>query len=173
MMFKAHRVQEDHRLYVCSQFKGMCLADGHKFVKDKNLSFNFFLSGHSSNACPSKFTRRECKMKHHTLLQRPQKQLPDQRTSTKTHSSINSTSNKMETTTQLTTGHSSVDDGINSVGDATKLPAVLDSGSQASFRTRRCSKGDHAANSAQPNKCVYNGFFPFPKNSRLFASEVE
>ena len=72
--------QEDHRFYACSQFKGMCLADRHKFVKDKKLCFNCFQSRHSSNVCPSKFTCRECKMKHHTLLHRPQKQLPDHRT---------------------------------------------------------------------------------------------
>ena len=129
--------QEDHRLYVCSQFKGMCLADRHKFGKHKNLSFNFFQSGHSSNACPSKFTRRECKMKHHTLLQRPQKQLPDQRTSTKTHSSMNSTSNKMETTTQLTTGHSSVDNGINTVGRRDQAAGCLRFRFTSQFHNKR------------------------------------
>ena len=36
--------QEDHRLYACSQFKGMCLADRHKFIKDKKLCFNCFQS---------------------------------------------------------------------------------------------------------------------------------
>ena len=30
--------QEDHRLYACSQFKGMCLSDRHKFVKDEKHS---------------------------------------------------------------------------------------------------------------------------------------
>ena len=76
--------QEDHRLYACSQFKGMCPADRHKFGKDKKRSQNCFQSGHSSNACASEFPRRECKVKHHTLIHRPQKQLPDQNTSTKT-----------------------------------------------------------------------------------------
>ena len=145
--------QEDHRLYACSQFKGMCLADRHKFIKDKKLCFNCFQSGHSSNACPSKFACRECKMKHHTLLHRPQKQLPDQRTSTKTYSSMNSTSNKMESTKQFTTGHFSDDNEINTVllstslvtirnssGDAIKLRALLDSGSQASFVTEDVAK---------------------------------
>ena len=93
----------------------MCLADRHKFVKDKKLCFNCFQSGHSSNACPSKFTCRECKMKHHTLLHRPQKQLPDQGTSTKTYSSIISTSNKKESTKQFTTGHFSAENEINTV----------------------------------------------------------
>ena len=83
-------------------------------------------------------------MKHHTLLHRPQKQLPDQRISTKTYSSMNSTSNKMESTKQFTTGDFSADNEINTVilstsfvtirnasGDAIKLRALLDSGSQA------------------------------------------
>ena len=92
-------------------------------------------------------------MKHHTLLHRPQKQLPDQRTSTKTYSSMNSTSNKMESTKQFTTGHFSADNEIitvllstslvtirNSSGDAIKLRALLDSGSQASFVTEDVAK---------------------------------
>ena len=87
--------QEDHRLYACSQFKGMCLADRHNFVKDKKLRSNCFQSGNSPNGCPSTFTCPECKMKHHTLLHRRQKQLPDQRVSTKSYSSMNSTSDKM------------------------------------------------------------------------------
>ena len=145
--------QEDHRLYACSQFKGMCLADRHKFVKDKKICSNCFQSGHSSNACPLKFTCRECKMKHHTLLHRSQKQLPDQRTSTKTYSSMNSTSNKMESTKQFTRGHFSADNEINTVllstslvtirnssGDAIKLRALSDSGSQASFLTEEVAK---------------------------------
>ena len=145
--------QEDHRLYACSQFKGMCLADRHKFVKDKKLCFNCFQSGYSSNACPSKFICRECKMKHHTLLHRPQKQLPDQGNSTKTYSSMNSTSNKMESTKQFTTGHFSAENEINTVllstspvtirnslGDAIKLRALLDSGSQASLVTEDVAK---------------------------------
>ena len=61
--------QKDHRLYLCSQFKGMCLADIHEFVKDKNFCFNCFQSGHSSDAFPCKFTCPECKMKHYTLLE--------------------------------------------------------------------------------------------------------
>ena len=31
--------QEDHRLYACSQIKKTCLADRHKFVKEKKLCF--------------------------------------------------------------------------------------------------------------------------------------
>ena len=178
--------QEDHRLYACSQFKGMCLADRHKFVKDKKLCFNCFQSGHSSNACPSKFTCRECKMKYHTLLHRAQKQLPDQRTSTKAYSSMNSTSNKMESTKQFTTGHFSADNEINTVlffyiscnnsefiRRCDQAAGSLRFWFTSQFRNRRYCKGAHAAISAQPNKCFYQGFFPFPKNSRLIASEVE
>ena len=92
-------------------------------------------------------------MKHHTLLHRPQKQLPDQRTSTKTFSSMNSTSNKKESTKQFTTGHFSADNAIitiflstslvtirNSSGDAIKLRALFDSVSQASFVTEYVAK---------------------------------
>ena len=143
----------------------MCLADRHKFIKDKKLCFNCFQSGHSSNACPSKFTCRECKMKYHTLLHRHQKQLPDQRTSTKTYSSMNSTSNEMESTKQFTTGHFSADNEMNTVLLSTSRVTIRNfgRGNQAAgslrfwftsqFRNRRFCKGAPAANSAQPNKC--------------------
>ena len=92
-------------------------------------------------------------MKQHTLLHLPQKQLPDQRISTKTYSSMNSTSNEKESTKQFSTGHISADNEINTVllstslvtirnslGDAIKLRALLDSGSQASFVTEDVAK---------------------------------
>ena len=66
---------------------------------------------------------------------------------------MNSTSNKMESTKQFTTGHFSADNEINTVllstslvtirsssGDAIKLRALLDSGSQTSFVTEDVAK---------------------------------
>ena len=86
LLFKAHRVNLAKRIIAFTLVHNSMecvLLINISSVKTKKLCFNCFQSGHSSNACPSKFTCRECKMKHHTLLQRPQKQLPDQRESNK------------------------------------------------------------------------------------------
>ena len=66
---------------------------------------------------------------------------------------MNSTSNEMESTKQFTTGHFSADKELNTVllstslvtirnssGDAIKLRALLDSGSQVSFETEDVAK---------------------------------
>ena len=87
MLFKAHRVNLARRIIafmLVHKSKKRVLLIDISLLKRKNSVFTFFQSGHSSKTCPSKFTCRECKMKHLTLLHRPQKQLPDQQTYTKT-----------------------------------------------------------------------------------------
>ena len=63
---------QDHKLYICPEFKAMSVAARHQFIKDKRLCFNCLHSEHQSKDCQSKFSCRECKMKHHTLLHRIQ-----------------------------------------------------------------------------------------------------
>ena len=105
-------------------------------------------------------------MKHQTLLHRHREQLPDQHTTETTYIKMNSTSNKMEPTKQLTTGHFSADNKIytvflstslvtiqNSPGDAIKLRGSLRFLFTSQFHNRRCCKSADAANSAQSNKC--------------------
>ena len=154
MLFKAHRANRARRIIALNLVHNSkeCVL-WHKFVKDTKLCFNCFQSGHSSNACPSKFTCRECKMKHHTLLHRPLKQVPDQHITKKAYSNVNSTSNIMDSAKQFTTGHVSADSEVNTVllstslvtvrnslGDPIKLWALFDSGSQASFITEDVAK---------------------------------
>ena len=61
---------EDHRLHACPQFKRMTVTDRFNLVKKKRACFNCLSPDHSASECTSKFSCRECKGKHHTLLHR-------------------------------------------------------------------------------------------------------
>ena len=87
------------------------------------------------------------------MLHRHLKQLPVQHITKKTYSSMNSTSNKMDSTKQFTTGHFSADSEINTVflstslvtirsslGEPIKMWTLSGSGSQASFITEDVAK---------------------------------
>ena len=61
---------EEHKLHACPQFKQVSIPDRYNCVKTNRACFNCLQSGHSASKCPSKFTCRECKQRHHTLLHR-------------------------------------------------------------------------------------------------------
>ena len=61
---------EEHKLHACPQFKQMSIPDRYNCVKTNRACFSCLQSGHSASKCPSKFTCRECKQRHRTLLRR-------------------------------------------------------------------------------------------------------
>ena len=142
---------EEHKLHACPQFKQMSMSERLNCAKTKKVCFNCLQPGHSANNCPSKFTCRECKQRHHTLLHRstPSSQGSKDK-ATGLHGSLpDSVPEESSTTTDpLTSGHCNASAPTKSVllstalvsikdhaGKSVKLRALLDSGSQASFIT--------------------------------------
>ena len=59
-----------HKSHACPHFKSLSVSDRTKLGKSKQLCFNCLQSGHGVGACTSRYTCKECMMKHHTLLHR-------------------------------------------------------------------------------------------------------
>ena len=145
---------EEHKLHACPQFKQMSIPDRYNCVKSNRACFNCLQSGHSASKCPSKFTCRECKQRHHTLLHRTLKGNQDKKESAAglfsnlPNTASEDTSELEQTADQVTSGHCNASVPINNVllstamvsikdstGKTVKLRALLDSGFQASFIT--------------------------------------
>ena len=65
-----------HHLCLCSTFCGWDLERRKNFIKRKHLCYNCLGHGHISDSCPSKKSRRECALKHHTFIHHQQQQRP-------------------------------------------------------------------------------------------------
>ena len=62
---------EEHKLQECQKFKTLSIPERFNVVKTKRGCYNCLQLGHNVSKCPSKFTCRECRQKHHTLWHRP------------------------------------------------------------------------------------------------------
>ena len=62
--------QENHKLSSCPLFHKMSAIDRQKYARQKQVCFNCLHPGHNVGTCTSKFSCRECKLKHHSLLHR-------------------------------------------------------------------------------------------------------
>ncbi|XP_077282736.1 uncharacterized protein LOC143908800 [Temnothorax americanus] len=60
--------KEQHLVAKCSRFLKLAPRERHSTAKTSNLCYNCLRAGHSVNDCPSSWTCRSCKAKHHTLL---------------------------------------------------------------------------------------------------------
>ncbi|XP_077282625.1 uncharacterized protein LOC143908736 [Temnothorax americanus] len=60
--------KEQHLVAKCSRFLKLAPRERHSPAKASNLCYNCLRAGHSVNDCPSSWTCRSCKAKHHTLL---------------------------------------------------------------------------------------------------------
>ncbi|XP_077273296.1 uncharacterized protein LOC143903523 [Temnothorax americanus] len=60
--------KEQHLVAKCSRFLKLAPRERHSTAKASNLCYNCLRAGHSVNDCPSSWTCRSCKAKHHTLL---------------------------------------------------------------------------------------------------------
>ncbi|XP_065075084.1 uncharacterized protein LOC135698867 [Ochlerotatus camptorhynchus] len=58
----------DHLLHQCNKFQGMAVSDRDGLVKLNGLCRNCLRSGHHAKDCQSKFSCRNCKGRHHTLV---------------------------------------------------------------------------------------------------------
>ena len=156
---------EPHKFHASPNFKNLLVSDRKKFVRSRQLCFDCLQSGHGVGACTSKFTCRECKMKHHTLLHRDkslqanssiERTIQSNAASTETikkyhETVVNSHCNATTecrlhsfsshsppfTNVLLPTAYFSLRD---KAGNEMSMRALLDSGSQASFITEAKAK---------------------------------
>ena len=111
-------------------------------METKRGCYNCLQLGHNVSKCPSKFTCRECRQKHHTLLHRPSQvkttSVEVQETSQEIHATsvVETVSNVqcgavcLKKTVLLSTAYVMIKDAN---GTPLTFRAMLDSGSQASF----------------------------------------
>ncbi len=59
-----------HNLVRCPAFSDLDVETRNSIVRDKKLCLNCLANGHTQKNCPSKYTCRSCKLKHHTMLHR-------------------------------------------------------------------------------------------------------
>ena len=133
---------EEHKLHECQKFKTLSIPERFNVVKTKRGCYNCLQLGHNVSKCPSKFTCRECRQKHHTLLHRPSQvkttSVEVQETSQEIHATsvVETVSNvqcgavSLKKTVLLSTAYVMIKDAN---GTPLTLRAMLDSGSQASF----------------------------------------
>ncbi len=126
---------ENHRLHACPQFRKMSVADRFNLVKRRKACLNCLSSDHSASDCPSKFTCKGCKGKHHTLLHK------DRQPGPKKECKEEQEEKAADTGSYMTSGHCSGGTPItsvllatamvkirNSAGSEVLIRAVLDSG---------------------------------------------
>ena len=145
----------EHKLHACPEFKKMSTSQKYDLVKKKRACFNCLQTGHSVSECGSKFSCRECKAKHHTLLHRQKPAITLHFGSNKTIARVSTSANTtiqsagsagQQADTSVLTGHcgsGSPKAGAllptamvpihNKSGERVHLRALLDSGSQVSF----------------------------------------
>ncbi|XP_060874017.1 uncharacterized protein LOC132947803 [Metopolophium dirhodum] len=125
--------KEAHSVRKCAVFESQNPSERFQTAKKLQLCINCLGSGHTSSACPSKYTCQACKKQHHTLLH-----FPDDVT-TGDHVPSAAT---MFTATQRTQpillptlliSVASFDHQKHT------LRALLDTGSQVSFITKQCA----------------------------------
>ncbi|XP_055522497.1 uncharacterized protein LOC129716687 [Wyeomyia smithii] len=59
---------DNHPLYQCPSFQKMIVSDRDALLRNRSLCRNCFRRGHHARECSSKFTCKQCKGKHHTLV---------------------------------------------------------------------------------------------------------
>lgn len=65
---KCYACEQHHPLVKCVKFGRMSAVDRLSLVNAKRLCLNCFRNDHFSRNCPSKYTCRLCKRRHHSLL---------------------------------------------------------------------------------------------------------
>ncbi|XP_053691334.1 uncharacterized protein LOC128739859 [Sabethes cyaneus] len=59
---------DNHLLYQCPSFQKLSVSERDALLRSHSLCRNCFRRGHHAKECNSKFTCRQCKGKHHTLV---------------------------------------------------------------------------------------------------------
>ncbi|XP_038120581.1 uncharacterized protein LOC119770210 [Culex quinquefasciatus] len=60
--------KDNHLLYQCSAFQRLAVSERDALLKTHSLCRNCFRTGHQAKNCTSKYSCRNCKGRHHTLV---------------------------------------------------------------------------------------------------------
>ncbi|XP_025407382.1 uncharacterized protein LOC112681329 [Sipha flava] len=135
-----------HKLFMCTKFKEMPVNKRVTLVRETRLCFNCFSSFHMADKCKSKYSCLKCNRKHNTLLHY---ETQFDTSESKSISDINHGKNPQSTASCSSTsliahnsnGHVFLPTVIVSVSDShgteRKCRAILDSGSQINFVSKR------------------------------------
>ena len=133
---------EDHKSQECLQFKPLPEPEVFRNVKTKGGCWNCLQLGHIVSKCPSNFTCRECRQRHHTMLHRPSQTIITCVDVKPTSEAIQTTS-VVETVSENQCGAVSFTKTVllstayviikDADGTSVTLRAMLHSGSQTSF----------------------------------------
>ncbi|XP_058837430.1 uncharacterized protein LOC131693535 [Topomyia yanbarensis] len=152
----------DHLLYQCSAFQKMAVTDRDALLKVHALCRNCFRAGHQARDCQSKFSCRNCKGRHHTLVCFKSERNKDSKVTAAAASSKPPISKEPTTSTSTQVANVAATDVLVSGathqysskvllatavvliedGEGNRLPAraLLDSGSESNFITERLSQ---------------------------------
>ena len=133
-----------HGINQCQKYRSYGLQQKNDAVRAKRLCYNCLSPTHVAGKCPSTNRCTECGEKHHSSLHEPQEDDEDQQGS-KSSSSSGSTAKK-----DVTSNHSHREESVllptaeiivkDVTGKNTRLRAMLDTGSQATFITERAAQ---------------------------------
>ncbi|XP_058827982.1 uncharacterized protein LOC131687905 [Topomyia yanbarensis] len=152
----------DHLLYQCSAFQKMAVTDRDALLKVHALCRNCFRAGHQARDCQSKFSCRNCKGRHHTLVCFKSERNKDSKVTAAAASSKPPISKEPTTSTSTQVANVAATDVLVSGAthqysskvllatavvliedeEGNRLPAraLLDSGSESNFITERLSQ---------------------------------
>ena len=70
---------QEHYVHQCEKFTKMSIDDRQKAVQENNLCFNCLKKGHSSRRCRNRYTCKECRRSHHTLLHKEREEKTEEK----------------------------------------------------------------------------------------------
>ncbi|XP_053698863.1 uncharacterized protein LOC128745815 [Sabethes cyaneus] len=110
---KCYACEQHHPLVKCIKFGRMSATDRLSLVNINRLCLNCFRSDHFSRNCPSKYTCRFCKRRHHSLLHSGFGDNYSQR-SASASTNVHSTTTGERSSTQVVSAASAIPVNVNS-----------------------------------------------------------
>lgn len=145
--------KEGHRLYACEKFKQLKISERLDLVRDNRLCFNCLAPYHTVDNCKSNYSCKKCNRKHNTILHFEKNQEDNQGQGQSSNAVLQSVlpntpqcraKSMMSLPKPQEVTHVFLATAIVSIRDSLgvyhKCRAVLDSGSQLNFISKRFSK---------------------------------
>ncbi|XP_062715823.1 uncharacterized protein LOC134291718 [Aedes albopictus] len=151
----------DHLLFQCNEFQRMTVSNRDGLLRSHGLCRNCFRVGHQAKECQSKYSCRNCKGRHHTLVcfkqekekepkvaavaggNKPSNSKEQQESNSQvanvaaTETAVSAAAHQHPTQVLLATAVVMIEDDV---GNRFPARALLDSGSESNFITQRLSQ---------------------------------
>ncbi|XP_039439114.1 uncharacterized protein LOC120420194 [Culex pipiens pallens] len=162
--FSCVACKDNHLLYQCSAFQRLAVSERDALLKTHSLCRNCFRTGHQAKNCTSKYSCRNCKGRHHTLVCFQQQPERDNAVTALAVAGSNNPSNSKETqgpTTSHVANMAATNPSVSGAAtqaasqvllatavviveddDGNRYPAraLLDSGSESNFISERLAQ---------------------------------